>query len=133
MEQAGAIRALGALANNHRLAIFRALVRAGEDGLSASELALAAGIGATNLTFHTKELERAGLIRTWREGRRIRSALEIETMRTLMSFLFDDCCGGRPELCGPRTVSAQACCPTPQIHSEDAVPIPNSAKVSRSV
>lgn len=114
MDQEVAVRALAALANGHRLQVFRALVAAGGSGLSASELALAAGIGATTLTFHTKELERAGLIRSWREGRRIRSALNTDAMRALLAFLSEDCCGGRPELCGPPT-DAHACCEAPSV------------------
>lgn len=119
MNDAEAIRALSALANPHRLAVFRALVRAGGDGLSAGELAALAGIAASALTFHTKELERAGLIETRREGRFMRSALNVPVMRALISFLADDCCAGRPDLCGVAAVketsipAGGACCPSP--------------------
>jgi ArsR family transcriptional regulator len=118
MKDTDAIRALAALANPHRLALFRALVRAGGKGMSAGELALAAGIRASTLTFHTKELERAGLTVTRREGRFIRSALDEAAMRELISFLTQDCCAGRPDLCGmaslsaPSTVQAEACSPS---------------------
>lgn len=111
MDEEAAIKALSALASPPRLALFRALVRAGDEGLSARELALAAGIGPTNLTFHTKELERAGLIRSWRDGRRVISALNVGVMRELLMFLSEDCCGGRPELCGPIAVQACECRP----------------------
>ena len=117
MKDTDAIRALAALANPHRLALFRALVRAGGNGMSAGELALAAGIPASTLTFHTKELERAGLTVTRREGRFIRSALDETAMRELISFLTQDCCAGRPDLCGvaspstsaPSAVQAEGC------------------------
>ncbi len=119
MEDTEAVRALAALANPHRLAVFRALVRAGGAGLSAGELAAVAGIAASALTFHTKELERAGLIETRREGRFIRSALNVPVMRSLISFLADDCCAGRPDLCGvvaeafPNPSEDMTCCAQP--------------------
>lgn len=101
MNDHDAVRALSALASPHRLSVFRALVRAGRDGLSAGELATVAAIPASTLTFHTKELEHAGLIQTRREGRFIRSALNVPAMRDLISFLTQECCAGRPDLCGP--------------------------------
>jgi ArsR family transcriptional regulator, arsenate/arsenite/antimonite-responsive transcriptional repressor len=119
MDDTEAVRALAALANPHRLVVFRALVRAGGEGLSAGELAGVAGIAASALTFHTKELERAGLIETRREGRFIRSALNVPVMRSLISFLADDCCAGRPDLCGvapvtaPNLAAEDPCCAQP--------------------
>lgn len=120
MDEKEAVRALAALANPHRLAVFRALIRAGGNGLSAGELAAIADIPASTLTFHTKELERARLIETRREGRFIRSALNVPAMRDLLSFLTQDCCGGRPDLCGVPTdaaaseIARDGCCPEPQ-------------------
>ncbi len=111
MEAENAIRALSALANDHRLAAFRILVRAGPTGLSATQLATEAGIGATTLSFHMKELERAGLVLSWRDGRFIRSAIKVDAMRELIQFLIDDCCQGRPELCSSDLFTARvACC-----------------------
>jgi DNA-binding transcriptional ArsR family regulator len=112
MNDLDAVRALAALANSHRLVVFRALVRAGSSGLSAGELATAADIPSSSLTFHTKELERAGLIATRREGRFMRSALNVAAMRDLLAFLTEDCCRGRPDLCGAEVPEAQACCST---------------------
>lgn len=100
MEHADAVRALAALAHQHRLAIFRRLVAEGASGLAAGEIAKSVGIGATSLSFHMKELDRAGLVRSWREGRFIRYAIHIEGMRQLLSFLSDECCERHPELCG---------------------------------
>jgi DNA-binding transcriptional ArsR family regulator len=100
MKQDDAVRALGALAHASRLAIFRRLVRAGARGCSAGELARASGVSAASLTFHIKELERAGLTESWREGRHVRSRLCVAAMRDLVMFLTEECCGGRPELCG---------------------------------
>lgn len=119
MDEPEAVRALAALANPRRLAVFRALIRAGSHGLSAGELAAIADIPASTLTFHTKELEHARLIETRREGRFIRSALNVPVMRDLLSFLTEDCCGGRPDLCGvPADAAAigaahETCCPEP--------------------
>ena len=95
-----AILTLTALAQEHRLAIFRLLVKHGPAGLPAGEISRHAGIGPTNASFHLKELERARLIRARRDGRFIRYAFDAGTMRALLAFLTEDCCEGRPELCG---------------------------------
>lgn len=100
MDRHDAVRALAALAQEHRLAIFRRLVAEGPSGLAAGEIAKDVGIAPTSLSFHMKELNRAGLVRSWREGRFIRYSIEIEGMRQLLSFLTEECCQGRPELCG---------------------------------
>ncbi len=94
------IRALAALAQEHRLAIFRLLVKQGPAGMPAGEIGERIGIGPTSASFHLKELDRAGLIRARRDGRFIRYAFSTETMRDLLAFLTEDCCQGRPELCG---------------------------------
>lgn len=116
MDTQDAIRALAALAQEHRLALFRRLVAAGERGHTAGELADAVGIAPQGLSFHIKELERAGLVGARREGRFIRYRLIEEGMRDLLGFLSEDCCGGRPELCGglARPAPSETCCPTPQ-------------------
>jgi ArsR family transcriptional regulator len=100
MNSEQAIRALAALAQGHRLAIFRLLVRQGPAGLPAGEIGTRIGIGPTSASFHLKELDRAGLITARREGRYIRYTFNAEAMRALLTFLMDDCCQGRPELCG---------------------------------
>ncbi len=111
MKTQEALRALSALAQEHRLSIFRLLVTAGPNGLSAGEIARLTSISPASLTFHMKELDRGGLVRSWRAGRTIRSALEVETMRGLVTFLTEDCCAGRADLCGGDLMSArQACC-----------------------
>jgi len=100
MNSDDAIRALAALAQDHRLAIFRLLVKHGPTGLPAGEIGERIGIGPTSASFHLKELDRAGLIRARREGRFIRYAFDAAAMRALLTFLTKDCCQGRPELCG---------------------------------
>jgi DNA-binding transcriptional ArsR family regulator len=106
MEHSDAVRALAALAHEHRLAIFRRLVAEGPNGLSAGAIAHSVDIGATSVSFHMKELDRAGLVCSWREGRYVRYAVHIEGMRQLLSFLTEKCCEGRPELCGAAVAAA---------------------------
>lgn len=106
MEHNDAVKALAALAHKHRLAIFRRLVAHGPSGLAAGEVAKSVGIAPTSLSFHMKELDRAGLVRSWRDGRFIRYSVDIEGMRQLLSFLTEECCQGRPELCGAGVAAA---------------------------
>jgi ArsR family transcriptional regulator len=100
MNVKAAVTALTALAQESRLKVFRLLVRAGEDGRVAGEIASQLGIPAATLTFHLKELRHAGLIESNREGRSIRYSLRVAGMRDLLMYLSRDCCGGHPDLCG---------------------------------
>ncbi|MEM7619721.1 MAG: helix-turn-helix domain-containing protein [Pseudomonadota bacterium] len=100
MDTKQAILGLTALAQTHRLEIFRLLVRQGSSGLSAGAIAKEIGIGATSASFHLKELDRAGLIQSKRNGRFIEYAVYIEGIRSLLMFLTEDCCQGREEICG---------------------------------
>jgi ArsR family transcriptional regulator, arsenate/arsenite/antimonite-responsive transcriptional repressor len=101
MEIKQAVRALTALAQESRLAVFRLLVRAGSPGLRAGEIAEALGIPPATLTFHLKELTHADLVESRRDGRSIIYSLRCDGMRELLTFLTRDCCQGQPELCGP--------------------------------
>jgi len=107
MNNTAAVVALAALAHEHRLRIFRLLVRRGPSGLAAGEIATRVGISATNTSFHLKELDRAGLLRATRDGRFIRYAIHVDGMRRLLSYLTEDCCQGRPELCGAAFVTSE--------------------------
>jgi ArsR family transcriptional regulator, arsenate/arsenite/antimonite-responsive transcriptional repressor len=100
MDETQAVVSLAALAHEQRLRIFRLLVRKGPNGLPAGEIAEAVGASPTAASFHLKELDRAGLIRSTRQGRYVRYAIHIEGMRQLLTFLTEDCCQGQPELCG---------------------------------
>lgn len=100
MNQEAALAALAALAQQHRLKAFRLLIEAGPTGLAAGFLAGRLGIAPSALSFHLARLERAGLVRSWRVGRSICYGPEIDGMRRLLAFLSEDCCQGRPELCG---------------------------------
>lgn len=95
-----AVTALAALAHEHRLGIFRYLVRAIPKGVPAGELADHLGISATNLSFHLKALDHAQLITSVRDGRNILYGVNVTRMNGLMAYLTEDCCRGRPELCG---------------------------------
>jgi ArsR family transcriptional regulator, arsenate/arsenite/antimonite-responsive transcriptional repressor len=100
MEEKKAINAFAALAQEHRLKVFRLLVRHAPQGLPAGQIAAQVGVPASTMSTHLAQLERAGLLRSWREQRRILYAVETEGIRQLVLFLTEDCCGGRPELCG---------------------------------
>jgi DNA-binding transcriptional ArsR family regulator len=100
IEQRDALAALAALGQETRLAVVRLLVPAGPDGLPAGAIAERLGVPASTLSFHLKELDRAGLVRTWRRQRQIFYAADYEGMRGLLQFLTQDCCNGHPEICG---------------------------------
>ena len=108
MEQRQALAALGALAHETRLAVFRLLVRQGPEGMPAGEVAARVGVPAATLSFHLKELERAGLIRATRRHRQILHATDYAGTRGLLDFLMRDCCQGHPEICG--SVESEAGC-----------------------
>jgi ArsR family transcriptional regulator len=99
MEQSEAIDALGALAQPTRLAVFRALVRAGRSGLAAGSLAAMTGTPPSTLSAHLKVLEQADLVSARRESRQIFYAARFETARALIAFLMEDCCAGHPAIC----------------------------------
>lgn len=107
MEVKTAVVALAALAQESRLRAFRLLVRAGERGLAAGEIADELAIPPATLTFHLKELSHAGLIESRRDGRRIVYSLSTEGVRELMEYLLRDCCDGQPELCRAECHTAQ--------------------------
>jgi ArsR family transcriptional regulator, arsenate/arsenite/antimonite-responsive transcriptional repressor len=89
-----AIAALGSLAQEHRLAVFRLLVQAGDDGLPAGAIAEALGVPASSLSFHLAHLHRAGMIRQQRQGRSLIYSADYAQMNALVSFLMENCCAG---------------------------------------
>jgi DNA-binding transcriptional ArsR family regulator len=100
MEEKKAIAALAALAQEHRLTVFRLLVQKGPRGLSAGDIADKVGVPPSTLSHHLAHLERAGLLRSWRVQRNIFYAVDVEGTRRLIAFLTEDCCQGHPEICG---------------------------------
>lgn len=90
------IRALSALAQEHRLDAFRLLVQAGEDGMAAGALADRLGVAPSSMSFHLAQLATAGLVNQRREGRSIIYAADYRAMNALMDYLTDNCCSGAP-------------------------------------
>lgn len=101
MEKNRTLDALSALGQEIRLDVFRLLVRAGPQGQAAGEIAEALGVRPNTLSSNLNILSVAGLVRSTREGRSIRYFANMETMRDLLGFLLEDCCGGQAELCQP--------------------------------
>lgn len=99
MESEKAIHALSALAHDTRLEIFRRLIRRGPEGLTAGSLAEQLNIPPSTLSHHLSQLERAGLLKSWRVQRQIFYAADYGGTRAFLAFLTQDCCGGRPEIC----------------------------------
>src|ERR1700693_4603883 len=108
MNKVQAVISFAALSQETRLGIVRLLVRAGPEGVPAGEVAERVGVSASNVSFHLKELERAGLIEARREARSIIYTARYETLSGLIGFLMKDCCAGHPEICAP--VLADPCC-----------------------
>src|SRR3954451_24481434 len=94
METTQAVAALAALAQEHRLALFRLLVQAGWEGMSAGQVAEAVDLAPNTLTFHFDRLRVAGLVTVRREGRSMIYAARYEAMNALVGFLTENCCGG---------------------------------------
>lgn len=99
MEERQALAAFGALSQETRLRILRLLVVAGPKGLAAGLIAEQAGVSASNVSFHIKELERAGLVSARRESRSILYSVDFGVLNGLARFLMEDCCAGRMNKC----------------------------------
>lgn len=108
MEINYAIRALAALAQETRLAIFRLLVQTGESGLPAGQLAKQLDIPNATLSFHLKELVSAELVVARHEGRFIYYSANFTTMNSLLGFLTENCCAGNP--CSPVDIGCDETC-----------------------
>jgi ArsR family transcriptional regulator, arsenate/arsenite/antimonite-responsive transcriptional repressor len=94
------IAGLAALAQESRLALFRLLVKRGPEGYTPTQLAEKLGVPAPTLSFHLKELQRAGLIEARREGRFLFYRPNFPHMNHLIQFLTDNCCSLADEDCG---------------------------------
>ena len=94
MDSPTAIAALGALAQEHRLALFRLLVQAGEEGMPAGAIAQALGVPNSSLSFHLAQLSRAGLVRQQRRHRSIIYSADYGAMNALVGYLLENCCAG---------------------------------------
>ena len=101
MDKKSALSAFSALGQDTRLDVFRLLVQAGDAGLLAGEIGERLGVRQNTMSANLSILLNAGLIRNRREGRHVRYFADMDGMRALLAFLMEDCCQGRPELCGP--------------------------------
>lgn len=99
MNPPAAVEALGALAQEHRLALFRLLVQAGEEGMPAGAIAESLGVPNSSLSFHLAHLTRAGLIQQRRQGRSLIYTADYAAMNALIGYLLENCCAGAD--CGP--------------------------------
>jgi DNA-binding transcriptional ArsR family regulator len=121
MKSSTVITSLAALAQESRLAIFRLLVKRGPEGFTPSQLGEQLDVPAPTLSFHLKELQRAGLIDVRREGRHLYYRPNFSHMNEIIEFLTAHCCSLADKDCGP------GCAPLTQV----AVP-ENSAKRKRA-
>jgi ArsR family transcriptional regulator, arsenate/arsenite/antimonite-responsive transcriptional repressor len=95
MESKTAVEALGALAQDSRLQVYRLLVQAGPEGVAASEIAARLKVPANTLSFHLKTLSHAGLVESRQDGRFVYYTANYQRMNSLLGFLTENCCGGR--------------------------------------
>ncbi len=107
MEDKFVIKALAALAQTHRLQIFRALVVKGAEGHTPAQIAEALGMPANTLSFHLKELMNADLISQERSGRNLIYRAQFDRMNAVLTYLSQNCC--QVEVCD---VNAQTICKT---------------------
>ena len=112
MEIKAAVTALAALAQETRLSIYRLLVEAGPEGVSAGRIGERLEVPAATLSFHLKELARAALISSRQERQFIYYAVDFERMAELMTYLTQNCCQGMPQACLTVVETALGrCCP----------------------
>jgi DNA-binding transcriptional ArsR family regulator len=99
MEIKAAVTALAALAQETRLSIYRLLVEAGPEGVAAGRIGETLRVPGATMSFHLKELGRAGLVSARQEKQFIYYAVDFERMAELMTFLTQNCCQGMPQKC----------------------------------
>jgi DNA-binding transcriptional ArsR family regulator len=124
MEIKTTVIALAALAQETRLSIFRLLVEAGPDGVPAGRIGEALDVPPATLSFHLKELSRAGLVASRQEGRFIYYSANYERMAALMTYLTHSCCRGMPEECLSVMETALGSCCAPQAKRKSRRSIP---------
>ncbi len=101
MESNKAIFLFSALSQQTRLDVFRLLIKAGASGLLAGELGEQLDVKQNTMSANLTVLLNGGLVRNERQGRTIRYFADFNALRALLSFLMEDCCNGRPEICQP--------------------------------
>ncbi|HEY8681741.1 MAG TPA: metalloregulator ArsR/SmtB family transcription factor [Rhodanobacter sp.] len=109
MKSTDALGCLNALAQEHRLNLFRLLVQAGAEGMAVGELAAATGLAGATLTSHLHILRRAGMVSDERRGRVIQCSANYLRMNALLGFLTENCCAGSATAnCAPATTCQPA-------------------------
>jgi ArsR family transcriptional regulator, arsenate/arsenite/antimonite-responsive transcriptional repressor len=111
MDNLEVVAALAALAQPTRLDTFRLLVGREPEGVPAGELARLIEVPQNTMSAHLAVLARTGLIHGERHSRSIIYRADLDRFRAMTLFLVKDCCGGRPELCGPLIADLTPCCP----------------------
>lgn len=101
MDKKHVMMAFSALSQETRLDVFRLLVKAGETGVPAGEIAQRLGVRQNTMSANLAVLLSAGLVRNERHGRTILYFADFDALRGLLGFMLEDCCGGRPDLCRP--------------------------------
>lgn len=101
MDKKEAIEGFSALAQITRLGAFRYLVSCCPEAKNAGEIARRCKVPHNTMSTHLAILERAGLVSSERQGREVLYSADVDGLRALVGFLANDCCGGRPEICGP--------------------------------
>ena len=109
MEKTLATTVFESLSSGVRLDVFKLLIKKGTEGMVAGEISTTLDLPPTNLSFHLKAMTHAGLVNVSQEGRFQRYRANLALMLDLVAYLTEECCGGRPELCGD--FSAGAICP----------------------
>ncbi len=108
------VESLAALAQESRLAIFRLLVKRGPEGYTPTQLGEKLAVTSPTLSFHLKELQRAGLINVRRDGRFLYYSPNFSHMNQLIGFLTENCCALADKGCGPECGPAAAEVSTPR-------------------
>lgn len=109
MNHRQAVHALGALAHDHRLGVYRLLVEAGPEGLNAGTIAAKLKLAPSSLTFHLQQLHRAGLVTQQRNSRQLIYAADFTAMNDFVGYLTENCCAGSKSDCGA------TCAPVPAV------------------
>lgn len=115
MEISNAVTALAALAQETRLSVYRLLVQAGPEGVPAGAIGEHLEVAPATLSFHLKELARAGLVSSRQAGRFVYYSADYEQMAALMTFLTRNCCQGMPREClSVMETAIDRCCEPPK-------------------
>ena len=101
MESEQAILALAALAQSTRMSVFKLLVKYEPEGLAAGDIARMIAVPQNTMSAHLAILARAGLVTSERKSRSIIYRANLAALQALTSFMVEDCCGGRADLCAP--------------------------------